>query len=417
MTRFSLTAILLVVSTAAVFAQKASPECSKDIKVNEQRDLDGISNCKTFTGTITVDSTKLSKLELKGVEEMNGDLILQGNSDLQSFSAPQLKKVKGEVRIINHTILDKVDLTSLTEAKGLTLAVLPALEQIRFPAGLSKVDDLRIEDTRSPSISGLNAETYNTFQLTNNKYMKEFDLASTKEIKTNIVVLANGNSMNFKAPNLARLKMATFRNLGQLDLPALTSVTGDMSFHENQFNALNMDNIELIGGTLTIANNDRLAETSFKALSKVGGALSIGNNTQLHNIDGFPKLQEVDGTVDMAGSFDNYKLPVLADIRGGMRLQTTSSQFGCSDLEKKLKNDNVVKGNTWSCASSLQENQMSPTIGQNAGAPQTISGGAAGTTSSRNGNGDGNQHSAASRSIAAQGVAVVVMAMVLAIQF
>ncbi|KAG0194829.1 hypothetical protein DFQ28_005042 [Apophysomyces sp. BC1034] len=341
-----------------------------------QGDLDTIKNCKKFSGNIMIDDVHVPQLELNGVEEISGDLIIQGSTDLRSFSAPQLRAVKGELKVTNHTILEKVDLPALMEAKGLTLAILPALEKIQFPAGLSKVEDMRIEDTRAPRIEGFHPESMNSFTLTNNNYMKHFDFSSVKELKGSMYVIANGHTLE--------LQNATFRNLAQLDVPALSRVGSDISFHQNEFTNLNLDGLELIGGTLTIANNDKLSETSFKNLAKIGGALSVGNNTQLRTIDGFPKLGEVDGTIDLAGSFESYKLPLLQDVRGGMRLQTSSSQFPCSEIEKRMKGDNVVKGTVWSCASSLQENEMTPTIGQNVGIPDKISSGNRGSQSSVN---------------------------------
>lgn len=181
---------------------------------------------------------------------------------------------------------------------------------------------------------------------------------------------------------MASIKTAIFFNLAEIQMPALTQVKSDISFHENEFTTLALDKLENIGGTMTIANNNKLVETSFKTLALVNGALSIGNNSQLNAIDGFPVLTEIHGTVDLAGAFNEYKLPALTDVRGGMRLQTTSNKFGCSDVEKKLKGENIVKGNTWSCAASMQESNMVPTVGQNPSSPKsgTSSGGGGSTT-------------------------------------
>lgn len=180
--------------------------------------------------------------------------------------------------------------------------------------------------------------------------------------------------------------MATFLNLAQIDMPALKDIRSDISFHENEMTVLNLDKVELIGGTMTIANNNKLTETSFKNLYRIDGALSIGNNTQLTSIDGFPKLAEIHGTVDLAGGFDIYNLPVLQDVRGGMRLQTSSSQLGCSEIERKLKGDNIVKGDTWSCTASMQESNMVPTVGQNPSVPNKVVGGGSSSGGSSSGN-------------------------------
>jgi hypothetical protein len=203
---------------------------------------------------------------------------------------------------------------------------------------------------------------------------------------------------------LATIKTANFVNLAEIQMPALTSVKSDLSFHENEFMSLNLDKLEKIGGTLAIANNNKLAETSFKSLGVITGALSIGNNSMLTAIDGFPKLSEIHGTVDIAGGFHEYKLPALQDVRGGMRLQTTSDKFGCSDLERKLKGENIVKGNTWSCSASMQESNMTPTVGQNPGTPKSGNSGSNRNAASGNGSsGNGQGSASGATSVVVQG--------------
>lgn len=170
---------------------------------------------------------------------------------------------------------------------------------------------------------------------------------------------------------MGSVRTATFFNLGSIDMPALGSVKADISFHDNEFTKLSLNAIEIIDGTLAIANNNQLVETSFNNLIRINGALSIGNNTELSAIDGFPALSEIHGTLDLAGAFNSYSLPALQDVRGGMRLQTTSTKLGCSDIERKLKGENVVKGNTWSCSANMQESNMIPTVGQNPTSPKS----------------------------------------------
>lgn len=76
----------------------------------------------------------------------------------------------------------------------------------------------------------------------------------------------------------------------------------------------------------------------------------MSNNTQLSKID-VPRLQQVDGTVDITGNFDKVELPNLMDIRGGLNVQTSSDQFSCDDVNK-LK-DGVTKGHEFKCKSNV----------------------------------------------------------------
>ncbi|ORY89880.1 hypothetical protein BCR43DRAFT_539255 [Syncephalastrum racemosum] len=387
----NLTALIAILASLAALGQ-AADSCSKDVKVSSQGDLDAIKSCKEYKGTITIDNTPLEQLRLEGVQTLQGDLLVQKNEALRSFSAPQLQAVQGHLKIHTQVQMNKLDMPALTEAKQLTLAVLPVLEHIQFPAKLTKVEDVRIEDIRASGIDGFEPASLNSLTLTENSYIKSFKL-SVQELLGSLYVTANGHDLAFEAPELTSVQNATFRDLASLSMPKLTQVSSDISFHQNAFDKLNLDSVQLIGGTLSIANNDKLTETSLKSVERIGGALSIGNNTQLTAISGFPKLSEVDGTVDVAGGFDQYELPQLQDVRGGMRIQTTSSRFPCPDTEKKLKMTNVVKGSIWSCQSSMNANDLSPTVGQPKGG--SISGGSNGGPNSNNSKGSSNTNQSA----------------------
>lgn len=69
-----------------------------------------------------------------------------------------------------------------------------------------------------------------------------------------------------------------------------------------------------MAGTLTITSNSQLSKLGLPKLQRLGGALSVGNNNNLATIDAFPKLEEVDGTLDITGNFDEVQLPKLADV-------------------------------------------------------------------------------------------------------
>ncbi|CAO3646294.1 unnamed protein product [Cunninghamella blakesleeana] len=377
MAKFSISAAItfMVLATLNVNAQASNPVCNKDLKALTQGDLNQLSGCQTYTGTILIENSGEQELSLNGVEVINGNLMLKTNTVLRSFDAPQLQRVTGELRLNSQTVLQKLTLPKLNEITTLNLQVLPALETIDFPAGLKRVQDAHIEDTRAPNVKGFQPERMNSFTLTSNNYMKEFDFSSVKEVQGAVSVFSNGNTLEFKGDQLTSMTTGDFRNVGKLSLPKLSRVNGDVTFNSNEFQELSLDELQSIKGTLTLSNNNQLQQTSFKQLAKVGGAFAIGNNTLLAKVDGFPTLQEVDGTVDVAGNFNSYSFPVLKDVRGGMRLQTTSNQLQCNEIEKKLKAENVVKGNTWSCSSNMQASDMVPTLGQNGAGSGKVGGG------------------------------------------
>lgn len=109
--------------------------------------------------------------------------------------------------------------------------------------------------------------------------------------------------------------MGTFRNLAGISLKELRQVSGDISFITNTFTTLELPSMTGIAGTLTITDNMRLDNLSLPSLTHLGGALSVAGNNELTTVNAFPRLEEVDGTLDIVGNFDQVELPVLADVR------------------------------------------------------------------------------------------------------
>ena len=178
-------------------SQKQNSVCTTDITGTGQGDLDAIKGCKQFHGSITMHQPPVHQLTLEGVEEITGDVSITGSSSLRSLRAPNLKSVQGALKISEHTGLQELHLPALQESTSLTLSVLPELEKIDFPAGLSKVQDLTIQDTRATTIGGLKFDTLNKFTLTANTLMNSFDL-QVKEMSGELYVVGNGDHMEFK---------------------------------------------------------------------------------------------------------------------------------------------------------------------------------------------------------------------------
>lgn len=93
-----------------------------------------------------------------------------------------------------------------------------------------------------------------------------------------------------------------------------------------------MPNVTDIGGTLTVSNNKQLTKLTVPELRRLGGALSLGNNTQLVEVDAFPHLEEVDGSLDLTGSFEAVQLPKLNDVCVHILHVKTSSVNNYSSL-------------------------------------------------------------------------------------
>ncbi len=147
------------------------------------------------------------------------------------------------------------------------------------------------------------------------------------------------------------VREATFRNVATISLGNLKKVSGDISFISNTFESLELPATTDIVGTLTLTENINLSNLSMSKLSHLGGALSLNDNGKLSNVNAFANLQQVDGTLDLTGGFDEVQFPALADVRGGLNVQTSSNFFSCDGINK-LKNG-VIKGNSFTCKAAV----------------------------------------------------------------
>jgi hypothetical protein len=153
--------------------------------------------------------------------------------------------------------------------------------------------------------------------------------------------------------------------MNNINIQSLNECSQDLSFNQNNMQQMSADALTSVGGSLILVDNNELGKISMQKLSLVGGAFSIGNNTHLLTIDGFPALQQVKGSIELSGAFDKIDIPVLQDVRGGMRLQTTSRSFQCSEVDKLRTS--VIKGASFACQSELSPDQLSSIGGQGDG--------------------------------------------------
>jgi hypothetical protein len=153
------------------------------------------------------------------------------------------------------------------------------------------------------------------------------------------------------------MREATFRNVADITLTNLKQIQGDVSFISNSFENLDLPATAEIIGTLTLTDNLNLSNLSMPQLSHLGGALSVTGNSKLASVNAFPNLQQVDGTLDITGGFDEIQFPALADVRGGLNIQTSSNFFSCDSMNK-LKNG-VIKGNSFVCKAAVAKPKSS----------------------------------------------------------
>lgn len=175
--------------------QQVNAACSGELKVTTQLDLDKARSCKTYSGNIIIDNSGAGDLKLHGVELLEGNLLVTGNDALQAFSMPNLQGVNGEIRFANNKLLTSLNLAKLYAVRSFEVSVHPALNELRFAAGLSEAEKITITDTTVTRVDGLKMKTTQDISVSNNIYLKSFGLTNTTSVNN---VLFSSNSPNLR---------------------------------------------------------------------------------------------------------------------------------------------------------------------------------------------------------------------------
>ncbi|KAG2194421.1 hypothetical protein INT47_003132 [Mucor saturninus] len=341
---------LIFAATLLVSTMNVDAACQGDMTITSQNDMDQIRNCKTYSGNILIDNTAASDLRMNGVELLEGDLMVTNNNGLQGFGLPKLQGINGQLKFANNKLLSSIDVKQLYAIRSLEVSVHPALNELKFAAGLSQAEKIIIADTTCTRIDGFKMTTSKDIEISNNIYLKSLSFANMSSVG-NILISANSPALILDLNTVSGLREGSFRNLAGIELTSLQKVSGDISFISNTFQSLDLPAAVDIIGTLTLTDNINLNNLSMSKLGHLGGALSVVGNNQLSSVNAFPSLQQVDGTLDLSGNFDEVQFPVLADVRGGLNVQTSSNVFACDDMNR-LK-AGVIKGNSFVCKSAV----------------------------------------------------------------
>lgn len=338
---------LLVTSLAvagAVNAQR-NPCSATSTTVESQADLDALASCTTLGGDLVL-GPNLVIATINGIRTIRGSLIAANCVDLQQLTAPELATIEDKFNMTSLTVLNQLNFNSLRTVGEIYWQTLPALSNLGLAAQVTQAAKVTITDTILESLEGINLVTTSQFNINNNRYLKEVTVQLTN-ITGSLAIEFNSPSVAASFPNLTWANNATFRSCGSVKLPVLNTVNGSLGFFENTFETLSTPKLTAVGtgtegGDITFANNDALVNVSMPQLQTIFGTLQFVNDSNVKDIDGFPKLSVVHGSIDISGDFENATFPSIRDIRGGFNLQTTA-EFDCSQEFDRFEGS-IVKG-------------------------------------------------------------------------
>jgi hypothetical protein len=367
---------LLPALAAGRVAFSANDPCdgsSNPINIQNQGDADGL-NCSTIKGDLSINSNTENSITLNGIQQITGSLKADGAGNLTSLSAPSLNSIGNTLLLHGLITLTTLSFPTLTSVGTIDWAALPNLQSLSFDQGISNASSVSITNTGLTSLDGISLGTVGNFDITANTALRQVNVNNI----TNCTGLLNfaGNSLKLQIefPNLLAGQNMTFRNVSQVSVPSLSSLTGQLGFFSNSFSSFTAPNLTKTGDVV-FDSNSNLANISLPRLSKVNGGFQISSNDKLTVIDGLPDLQSIVGALDFSGAFNNVSLPALQEVKGGFNMQSTGS-FQCSQFDN-LHNNNVIQG-SYTCKAAVSN----PTTMDGNSGTSTSSGAAASSSKS-----------------------------------
>jgi len=267
-------------------------------------DLSQLAQCETLGGDLNINAagSDLASISLTNVQSIKGNLNV-GGTQLSTLAMPLLNSIGKTFNMTGLTALAQVTMGSLTSVGGLNWDTLgPQFQTLAFTQGISKAGGVNITNTFLQSLDGINVQNTADFDISNNRYLKSYN-SQLKTVSNTLSLAANANNFSASFPNLLWANIVKFRDLTSLTLPNLVRVNGSLEVDENQFSSFSTPKLTNVDQSLGFVANPQLTNISMPLLVRTGGGLTVANNSMLTDIDGFPKLQQVIGSLDFNGAF------------------------------------------------------------------------------------------------------------------
>ncbi|KAF9136293.1 hypothetical protein BGW39_000009 [Mortierella sp. 14UC] len=299
--------------------------CGNQVVASSEADIVALAACSSFCGSLTVSGiSSLTAVALPDLQSLTGTIKIASNPHLATLAFNSLQSSIGSITLYNNTLLSVVNIPSLKTVNTLEIVTAPRLRQLSL-ANVQNINSFK----KATDIG-----------ISNNKFLKTIEIPGLNSISSRLIVAANkllegkGDGASLRLSNLTSVSNCTLRHLTDLQLLSLSVVSSSLSFDETNLKLITTPQLKTVGQTLSIASNNHLSNISFSELTSIGGALLIANNTELTSVNGFAKLKDVLGVLNMRGDFANVSLPEVSSVQGGMSILSSSKDFDCSILSK-----------------------------------------------------------------------------------
>lgn len=285
--------------------------------------------------------------------------------------------ISGEFTLDGNTILSTLNLAALTTVGTLNFQALPQVQETGLITGISSADTVIISDTGLTSLDGINVSTLKTFDINNNKKIAIIN-SNLKNVTDSLSISFNADTVDVVFNQLLTAKNVIFQSISSLTANNVTSINGSLTLTGTSLDHIDFPALKSIGSSLTISKNSDLEEIDFPQLVSLGGALQITDNEKLSNINGFPKLKTISGSVTINGTIDNGTFSSLQTVAGGFTF-SSNGDLTC-DAFNQL-NKGVIEGDKYACSGAGAASSSSSAKSGNVGGTATGSASAGASTS------------------------------------
>ncbi|MFC1609458.1 hypothetical protein ACFL6C_00740 [Myxococcota bacterium] len=267
--------------------------------------LSGLAHADALTISLNAALTDLAGLE--GLTTV-GQLVIYQNDQLTDVSAlTGLTSVSGQLAVYDNAILPRCNVLALRDAIG------AANIGYEYIAGNDKPCEPNPASCVTQALGCLeDCAAQDDFQCQMHVHEGSLMLASQNDIDAASVFTGiNGH-----------LTISTVPEVTMLDLPVLTSITGNLVVEScaTLDNLDGFDHLTTIGGDFRIANNFSLGSIAgFNGLTDVNGQFTIESNPALSSVSGFVAIADL-----AAGGLKLANNPALDELSGFANLTSIS---------------------------------------------------------------------------------------------
>ncbi|KAJ1653130.1 3-prime end of ExtraCellular Mutant protein [Dispira simplex] len=336
----------------------ADDNCSGNVQVESQADLNKLGGCKKVSGSIDINGAGTGTISLGNLQSVGGDLTIQNIDVLQNVELPSLASVSGKLTVQNNTQLGSINCQNLTTVDAFSVTGNPNLQALNLGQGLTEAKSFQLVDSAIKELKGTNFETADSVEINGNRNLKNISMSELTQVMGYFSVVNNNNEASLDLPKLTEVREnCTFANLVEFNAPELKKIHGNINIIDNQLEKFSLEKLMDVKSSLSVINNENLKEFSFDALAAIGGNLVVVNNTNLEALDGLPSLETVDGTIDVRGHFNKVSFDSLSKVKGGFTVMSTEA-IDCGKLGDTYGTGKVTDGK-WSCKDKSNDDEVS----------------------------------------------------------